>query len=64
MSLQHHQIPTVAIEAEKPAYDDTIGGSDTIPESFCWPSCYNCGRGLKPEIPPCFCPYCAAFNTS
>jgi hypothetical protein len=60
----NHQITTVAIEAEKPARDENIGGSDTTPESFCWPSCYNCGRALDPEIPPCFCPYCAAFNTS
>lgn len=36
---------------------------ETQTESLCWPSCYNCGRCLDPEIPPCFCPYCAAFNT-
>ena len=58
-------ITTVALEADKVRRDVDTGASssDPAPESFCWPSCYNCGRGLDPEIPPCFCPYCAAFNT-
>src|SRR5579871_608549 len=46
------------------ASTDENDAFDAKTESLCWPSCHSCGKCLNPEIPPCFCPYCAAFNTS
>lgn len=57
-------VTMVSSIASSPLAEITIGDASPTPttESLCWPSCYNCGRGLEPEIPPCFCPYCSAFN--
>ena len=44
--------------------DDELDAVAPKNESLSWPNCQSCGQSLDPEIPPCFCPHCAAFNVS